>query len=164
MKQNVSYGWGSFWSFVFWCFLIFVVVWFCCTGSYSSGWTFFWWICIFLFFWWAFSAICYAPVGVYADDSNFRIKRVFRNIDIPMNEIASATVYDAGKSTKKGFNASIGSLAKWGTYNDAQLGEYKAYYSNPKKCVMITLKNGEKIVVGSRNPQQLVEYINSRIN
>lgn len=163
MKQNVSYGWGSFWSFIFWCCLIALVVWCFCSVPYGGAYNFWWWILIFLLVWWFCDIIFYIPVGVSADDDNFRVRRVFNSRNIPMSEIASAQPYTVGGSQKGARFSPAAITTKWGTYTDPEIGSYEAYYSNPKKTVLITLKNGRKLVVGSADPKQLAEYINSRV-
>ena len=169
MRQNSSYGWGSFWSFIFWCFLIFIIFW--CFWSVPVGnganegasYNFWWWILVFLVAWWLCDIIWYIPTGVSADDTNLRLKRVFHSRNIPMNEIASARVFQIN-GKQKGVRISPAAFsAKWGTFTDPEIGDYVAYYSNPKKTVLITLKNGEKIVVGAKDPQALADYLNNRI-
>lgn len=172
MRQNSSYGWGSFWSFIFWCFIIFIVLWWIWaiptgttsgteSGSYYSWW---WWLLIFIGAWWLIDIVFYIPVGVSADDESVRVRRVFKSKNIPLNEIASAKPYEVVGGRQKGARISPAAFsAKWGTFYDPEIGNYVAYYSNPKKTVLITLKNGEKFVVGSSNPQELADYINNRI-
>lgn len=172
MKQNVSYGWGSFWSFIFWCFLIFIVFWWIWTipagssagaesGSYSSWW---WWLLIFICVWWLCDIIFYIPVGVSANDDYFRVRRALNSTKVPMSDIESARVYSVNGKAQRGVRISPAAFsAKWGTFNDPEIGDYVAYYSNPKKTVLITLKNGEKLVVGSKDPKALADYINSKV-
>lgn len=165
MRQSSSYGWGSFWSFIFWCFLIFVIFWWCWSIPAGSGYNFWWWVLIFLVVWWLCDIIFYIPVGVSADDETFRVHRVFGSKEIPMNEIASAKAYVVNGAKRKNLRISPAILStSFGNYNNAEIGDYEAYYTNPKKTVLITMKDGRKYVVGAKDPQALADYINSHNN
>lgn len=166
MKQSSSYGWGSFWSFIFWCCIIFIILWFIwAVPSSGAGYNFWWWwILIFIGVWWLCDIVFYIPVGVSSDDNTFRVKRAFGSREVPINDIASVKVYQVKDAKAKGKRISPAALStKWGHYTSPEIGDFEAYYSNPDKTVLITLKNGSKLVVGSKDPQALADYLNDRI-
>ena len=189
MKQRISYDSSDYvGSVIFWIFIICLI--FCCfwwwTPDYSytpdtvnnvnnyayetssgSGWGWGWtwgWILIgILFLWWIF-ALCFTPLDVSADDDYVSIRRPFKTRRIKMSEIASAEPYDVQKNAKgKAFKSMpVRTFGRWGHYSDDNIGDYFAYYGKPDNTVLITLKNGQKYVVGGTDAKAMADYINSK--
>lgn len=144
MKQKISYNSivsglaiAYFVAFI----AIFVLFWVFINKPYDNV---FFWILVGLFcfgFIWICGSI---PYSVDADDdyigeeSHF-YKKKYNYSDIKSAEIADGNIYS---STDKKLH-------------------FHGKYKNP---VLITLKNGEKFIIGSENPKQLIEYINSRVS
>ena len=57
-----------------------------------------------------------------------------------------------------------GFLGYWGWFKERDLGKYFAYYGRSSDCFLVELKDGRKYMLGCKNPQKMVEYINSMIN
>lgn len=105
-----------------------------------------------VFFWILFGLFCVGmiwicgsiPSSVSADDdyvgedSTFS-KRKYRYSDIKVAEIANAEQYAA----------------------DSKKARFHGRYKYP---VLITLKDGRQDIIGSEDPKQLVDYINSKVN
>lgn len=178
MRQKISYDSSDYvGSVIFWIILI-CLIFFCffwwpapapdttaqaaTVNSSASGWTWGWIILGILFFWWILT-LCFAPLDVYADDDEVRIRRPFKTKRISMDEIQSAEPFDASNSSAKAFKSSpVRAFGKWGQYRDDKIGDYYAYYGKPDNTVLITLKNGKKYVVGGSNAQELADYINQK--
>lgn len=183
MRQKINYDSSDYTgSVIFWILLIVLV--FCCffwwtpSGDYTDtyntayatsscgwGWTWGWIILGILFIWWIF-ALCWTPLDVSADDYEVRIRRPFKSRRIKLSEIASAEPYEVSKNAKgKAFGSMpVRTFGKWGKYHDDKIGDYFAYYGKPDQTVLITLKNGQKYVVGGTDSKAMADYINSRIN
>lgn len=184
MKQKISYSGGDYTGVWFW--IILICLFFCCffwwTPSYnysdaataaatttSTGWNWAWtwcWIIIgILFLWWIF-ALCFTPLDVYADDDEVRIRRPFKTKRIKMNEIESVVPYDAANASGKKAVAGmpVRTFGTWGKYKDDKIGNYFAYYGKPDNTVLITLKNGQKYVVGGSDAKAMADYINSKLS
>ena len=186
MRPKISYDSSDYaGSVIFWIFLICLI--FCCfwwwTPDYDTtsatyetvnnaaaassgsgwGWTWAWIIIGILFLWWIF-ALCFTPLDVYADDEEVRIRRPFKTRRIKMDEIESAEPYQVSKNAKgKAFGSMpIRTFGKWGHYSDDNIGDYFAYYGKPDNTTLITLKNGQKYVVGGTDAKALADYINQR--
>ena len=181
MRQKISYDSSDYSGVWFWLFLLILV--FCCffwwtpsydytdtastVATYSSGsgwaWTWGWIIIGILFIWWIF-ALCFTPLDVQADDEEVRIRRPFKTKRIPMSEIQSAEPYDAANADgrKAVMSSPVRVFGKWGKYRDNKVGDYFAYYGKPGNTVLITLKNGNKYVVGGSDAKALSDYINSK--
>lgn len=191
MRQKVNYDSGDYsWSIIFWVFIFFICI--CCfwwvpggnttatdaaanAANYNAnygwgwgsgwGWSWWWWIIIFFLIIWCCSTLFYAPVDVSADDDEVRVRRVLKSKRIPYSEIESAAPYQASRKPKrKGFKAMpFRSFGRWGHYSDDNIGDYFAYYGKPDSCVLITMKDGKKYVIGCQDPKQFSEYINSKL-
>ena len=174
MRQKISYDSSDYTgSVIIWIIVIGIILcfWWWPTPTYSTasygnsgGWWWWFWILIAILFFWWFCALWYAPLDVYADDNEVRIRRPLKTRKIRMDEIESAQPYQVSKKAgKKAFrSAPIRSFGHWGQYHDDQIGDYFAYYGKPENTVLIKLKNGQKYVVGGTDAKQLSDYINSK--
>lgn len=168
MKQKIYYDSDDYSGLWFWIFLICIVC--CCfwwwPAPYSTGawgWTTWGWIILGILFIWWICALCYAPMYVEADDNEVRIRRPLKTKKIRMDEIQSVEPYNpaGGKKTLK--STPVNAFGKWGKYHDEKIGDYFAYYGKPDNAVLITLKNGQKYVVGGSDAKAMTEYINGRL-
>lgn len=144
MKQKISYGsWNKtvdvistiIWIIFIAVFVLFLVFW---DQSYDRTW---FWITfgVFVFGWcWTFFCI---PTSVSADDDYVSVHRPFRSRKYRMDDIESIEKFDRESKGKS--------------------SNY-VYYGKPKNPVLITLKDGEKFVVGTSDPQEFIDYINNR--
>lgn len=140
MKQKISYS--SVLSGLSICYFIvfvaiFVLFWVFIDKPYDN-----------VFFWILFGLFCLGivwicgsiPYSVSGDDDYFSEDRPFRKKRYRYSDIESASVAD-------------------GDYNKGL--HFHGKYKSP---VLITLKDGRKFVVGSENPTELVDYINSHVS
>ena len=143
MKQKISYGtWNKsvdiittiIWICFIAVFVLFLVFW---DRSYDRTW--FWISFGLLIFGWCWSFLC-VPVSVSADDDYVSVHRPLRSKRFRMDDIQSVDRYD--RSSRNPF--------RYG------------YYGSPKNPVLITLKDGTQFVVGTSDPKEFIEYINSR--
>ena len=57
---------------------------------------------------------------------------------------------------------SEGYIGYWKVYRGS-IGRYIAYYGKASDCFLINMKNGGKYVLGCENPEEMVNFINSKI-
>ena len=171
MRQKISYDSSDYTgSVIIWIIVIGIILCFwwwpapAGTYSYAGGWWWWFWIIVAILFFWWFFALLYTPLDVYADDDEVRIRRPLKTRKIRMDEIASAEPYQvSNKPGKKAFrSAPIKTFGHWGQYHDDKIGDYFAYYGKPDNTVLITLKNGQKYVVGGTDAKAMSEFINSK--
>ena len=79
-----------------------------------------------------------------------------------MSDIESVEPYDAANAAgrKSVTSMPVRTLGTWGKYRDDKIGNYFAYYGKPDQTVLITLKNGQKYVIGASDAKELADYIN----
>lgn len=144
MKQKISYN--SFLSglsiaFVVVFVAIFVLFWVFDNKPFDN-----------IFFWILFGLFCVgiiwacgsAPLTVSTDDDYVREEGGFHKKRYRYSEIKSAEAIDANQYASE----------------DKKLHLHGKY----RYPVLITLKNGDKYIIGSSDPTKLVEYINSKIS
>ena len=143
MKQKISYdsilsGLSIAYLVVF--VAIFVLFWVFIDKPYDNV---FFWILVGLFclgILWIFGTI---PYSVSYDDDYIGEDSAFRSRKYRYSEIKKAEKADSNEYA-----------------SDDKGVRFHGKYKNP---VLLTLKDGRKVVIGSDDPAQLVEYINSRV-
>jgi len=55
------------------------------------------------------------------------------------------------------------SLANWGAFRSDDIGNYFAYYGKATDCFLIIVNDGSKYVIGCRDVENTVNYVNSKI-
>lgn len=144
MKQKISYNSvasGLSIAFLVIFVAIFVLCWVFIDKPFDSV---FYWIFIGLFCVGCLWFFCTTPTSIYDDDDSLIEKRTFGEKKYRYSDIRSARKIDAGD---------------YSTYDTRK--HLHGKYRNP---VLLTLKDGSTIVVGSEDPDQLVDYINSKVS
>ena len=142
MKQKISYDSiisGLSIAFLVVFVAIFVLFWVFDNKPYDN-----------VFFWILFGLFCVAliwicgsiPFSVSADDDYVGEDRTFGKRRYRYSDIKSAEVASGNYPEQKGVR----------------------FHGKYKKPVLLTLKDGSTVVIGSEDPAELVEYINSRIS
>lgn len=107
----------------------------------------------------AFSSLFYMPISISADKTAIYINRSLRIKAIPMLDVASVKMCAPTMGAIR-ICASGGFFGYWGWFKERDLGKYFAYYGRSSDCFLVELKDGRKYMLGCKNPQKMVEYIN----
>lgn len=102
----------------------------------------------------------YMPLSISADKYAIYVNRSLKIKAIPMADVKSVRLCSPTMGAKR-ISGSGGFLGYWGWFHERDLGKYFAYYGRSSDCFLVELKNGRKYMLGCRNPQQMVDYINS---
>lgn len=54
-------------------------------------------------------------------------------------------------------------MGYWGIFREGDIGRYMACYGKGSDCFIIHLDNGDKYLLGCRNPEEMAAYIRSLI-
>ena len=103
----------------------------------------------------------YGPVTIAADEKSITIKSVLRKQRLDISNIESVELFQPTIGSIRIF-ASGGYMGYWGVYR-GYIGRYIAYYGKSSDCFLISMKNGDKYVLGCENPEEMVNFINSKI-
>ena len=103
----------------------------------------------------------YGPVTIAADEKYVTIKSVLRKQRLEISYIKSVELFQPTIGSIRIFGSG-GYMGYWGVYR-GYIGRYIAYYGKASDCFLISMKNGDKYVLGCENPEEMVNFINSKI-
>lgn len=109
------------------------------------------------------AGLFYMPLSIAADKYAIYVKRSLKIKTIPMKEVKSVRLCPPTMGAIR-VCGSGGFMGYWGWFRERDLGRYFAYYGRSSDCFLVELKDGHKYVLGCRNPQQMVDYINSNLS
>jgi len=108
------------------------------------------------------AALWFAPMSVTADDKEVCIHSSFKVRSIPMADIVKAERYCPQPGTLRTC-ASGGFMGYWGTFRDGVAGHYTGFWGRDDDCFMLTLADGRKYLLGCKDPDAMLAFINSRL-
>ena len=114
-----------------------------------------------LLFFMLISGWLYGPVTIAADEKSVTIKSVLRKQRLDISNIKSVELFQPTMASIRIFGSG-GYMGYWGVYR-GYIGRYIAYYGKSSDCFLINMKNGGKYVLGCENPEEMVQFINSKI-
>ena len=103
----------------------------------------------------------YGPVTIAADEKSVTIKSALRKQRLDISNIESVELFQPTMDSIRVFGSG-GYMGYWGVYR-GYMGRYIAYYGKASDCFLISMKNGDKYVLGCENPEKMVNFINSKI-
>ena len=140
MKQKISYGsWNKtadIISGIIWVIFIALFVLFLVFFHRPYEHVWFWLTFGFFILAWIWSFIC-IPVSVSADDDYIRVHKPLNSKKYKISDIKSI---DQNPNAHKNY----------------------VYYGSPKNPVYVTMKDGKQFVVGTSDPKEFIDYVNSR--
>lgn len=104
----------------------------------------------------------YGPVTIAADEKSVIIKSVLRRQRLDISNIKSVELFQPTMGSIRIFGSG-GYMGYWGIFREGVIGRYVAYYGKASDCFLIGMKNGDKYVLGCENPEEMVNFINSKI-
>ncbi len=107
-------------------------------------------------------AFLFAPISIKANNNSITVRCMLRSIKIPIRDIADAELFQPTMGAIR-ICASGGYMGYWGIFRESDIGRYTAYYGKASDCFIVRLKNGNKYVLGCKNPSAMVNYIKSQI-
>lgn len=106
--------------------------------------------------------LLYAPVSIISTPDKVTIKTVLNKRSIPINEIENVELFQPTMGAYR-LCASGGYFGYWGLFREGDIGKYFAFYGKASDCFLITMKKGDKYVLGCINPGETVDYIKQQI-
>lgn len=111
------------------------------------------------------AALYCAPLSISASDELVEVHSVIGKRKIQIKGIESVELFRPSVGSFRIYTyrllASGGYMGYWGLFRESDIGQYMAFYGKASQCFMITMKNGDKFVLGCHNPKEMVDYINS---
>lgn len=108
------------------------------------------------------SMLFFGAAYIKADSNYIVLGSLLRSKKIPICDIENVSLYQPGTGAIR-ICASGGFMGYWGIFRDSVLGKYYGFYGKSSNCFLVTMKNGDKYVLGCNEPEKMVEYIKSQI-
>lgn len=108
------------------------------------------------------ASLFYMPMSISADKSAIYINRSLKIKTIPLQDVLSVRMCPPTMGAIR-ICGSGGFFGYWGWFKERDLGKYFAYYGRSSDCFLVELKDGRKYMLGCKNPQKMVEYINEKL-
>lgn len=106
--------------------------------------------------------LCYMPLSISVDKESLYINRPLKIKSIQLSEITDVRMCAPTMDTIR-ICGSGGWFGWYGWFSEKDLGKYFAYYGKASDCFLVTLKNGKKYMLGSKDAPEMVKAINNRI-
>ena len=103
----------------------------------------------------------YGPVTIAVYEKSVTINSVLRKQRLDISNIESVELFQPTMASIRIFGSG-GYMGYWGVYR-GYIGRYIAYYGKASDCFLINMKNGGKYVLGCEHPEEMVNFINSKI-
>ena len=104
----------------------------------------------------------YGPVTIAADEKSVTIKSVLRKQRLNISNIKSVELFQPTMGSIRIFGSG-GYMGYWGIFREGDIGRYAAYYGKASDCFLVRMKNGDKYVLGCEQPEEMVNFIDSKI-
>ena len=104
----------------------------------------------------------YGPRQIIADSDYIIVKTYLLKHKILVSDIESVELFRPTMGSIR-LLASGGYCGYWGIFRDGLIGTYAGYYGKSSDCFLVRMKNGGKYVLGCENPEEMVNFINSKI-
>ncbi len=105
----------------------------------------------------------YAPLSISANEKEICVNSSFGWHKIPMRRIVSVERFQPTMGSLR-LCGSGGFLGYWGMFKEGDIGHYTAYYGKASDCFLVRLDNGDKYVLGCKNPDEMIAYIKRMIS
>lgn len=104
----------------------------------------------------------FAPIYVEVDSKFVSVKSLLKRKRLRLEDIKSVELFQPTMGAIRIF-ASGGFMGYWGLFKEGDVGNYMAFFGKSSDCFMIRMKNGDKYVLGCKNPKLMVGEIKKRI-
>ena len=105
----------------------------------------------------------YAPMSISANDKEICVNSSLWMHRIPMRRVVGVERFQPTMGSFR-LCGSGGFLGYWGMFKEGDIGHYTAYYGKASDCFLIRLDNGDKYILGCKNPDEMVAYIKGTVN
>lgn len=105
----------------------------------------------------------YSPLSISANEETVEINSPFKIHSIAMRRIVSVERFKPTMGSLRLFGSG-GFLGYWGIFREGDVGMYMAYYGKASDCFLLRLDNGDKYVLGCKDADAMVTYIQHHIH
>lgn len=110
-----------------------------------------------------FLTLFFMPVSISLENDALNINRPIRRKRIPLSDIKNVKLCPPTMGAKR-ICGSGGFFGWYGWFSEGDLGKYFAYYGKASDCFLVTLKSGQKYMLGCTDAPEMVEAILSMLS
>ncbi len=110
-----------------------------------------------------FSALIYGVSYIKVDNDYIIMGSILKKYKIPMRNVESVELFQPTMGAIRIF-ASGGFMGYWGIFKEGDIGRYYGFYGKSSDCFLVRMKNGDKYVLGCKDPSAMVDYIKSQLS
>ncbi len=103
----------------------------------------------------------YMPMSIQLKDKTLYVNSSLRCKCISLDNVCTAEIARPDNYIR--IAASGGFMGYWGIFSTHKYGKYTAYYGNTDDCFMLHMKDGKQIMLGCKDPSEMVNAINERL-
>ena len=105
----------------------------------------------------------YAPLSLTVDERNITVNSLLKRHRIPLRNVKEVELFQPTMGALR-ICASGGYMGYWGIFKEGDVGRYVGYYGKASDCFLVRMKNGDKYVLGCKDPAAAMDYINAVIS
>ncbi len=103
-------------------------------------------------------ALFYGAFYIQADSEYIIMGSLLRKRKILMRNVESVELFQPTMGAIRIFGSG-GFFGYWGIFSEGDIGRYSAFYGKASDCFLVRMKNGDKYVLGCKNPAEMVAWI-----
>lgn len=103
-------------------------------------------------------SLWFSPFYLKVDAGYVVMGSIIRSRKLPISEIAGIELFQPTMGAIR-VCGSGGFMGYWGLFREGDVGRYQAFYGKASDCFLVSMKNGDKYVLGCENPSAIVDYI-----
>jgi len=107
-------------------------------------------------------ALFYGAAYVKANPDYLIMGSIFKSKKILMRNVERVELFRPTMGAIRVLGSG-GFMGYWGIFKEGDIGRYYAFYGKSSDCFLVRMKNGDKYVLGCKEPDAMVDYINSQI-
>lgn len=107
-------------------------------------------------------ALFFGAIYIKANQRYIIMGSLLRAKRIPMRNVKSVELFQPTLGAIRIIGTG-GFMGYWGIYKEGDVGRYYAFYGKSSDCFLVRMKNGDKYVLGCKEPETMVDYIESQI-
>lgn len=109
-----------------------------------------------------FFALFYGVSYIQADSEYIIKGSLLKKSRILMRDVASVELFQPTLGAIRIYGSG-GFFGYWGIFREGDIGRYSAFYGKASDCFLVSMKNGDKYVLGCQNPSEMMAFIKSSV-
>ncbi len=157
MKSRISLSKFSLWLTA----IIDVAMFAACICTVREPWAFA--ACLAIYIILIVATLFWGAAYIEATPKQIILGSLLRSKKIPMRRVVSVEPFKPTMGAIR-ICASGGYVGYWGIFREGDIGRYYGFYGKDSDCFLVRMDNGNKYVLGCKDPASMIAYIQSQIH